>query len=93
MLKQHQLEPVAHDHGCQIFNTFTSTFSFTGGDSRAFLGSLCQCLAPLTSKEISCVHMDLPVFSLCPLPPDLLLGTTGKSVSLISVSLHHGFIE
>lgn len=43
MLRQCQLEPVAHDHGCQILNTSTS------GDSRASLGSLCLCLATLTS--------------------------------------------
>lgn len=57
MLKQCQLEPVAHHHGCQIFN------SSTNGDSRASLGSLCRCLATLTSKEVlSCVHKDFPVF-------------------------------
>lgn len=88
MLKQRQPEPVAQDHGCQIFNISTSE------DSRASLGSLCRCLTTLTSKEVlSCVYMDLPVFSLCPLPLDLLLGTTGKSVSLILVSLHQIFIE
>lgn len=75
MLKLRQLEPIAHDHGCQIFYTSTS------GDSRASLDSLCWCLATLISKEASCVHMDFLGFSLCPLPLDLLVGTTGKSVS------------
>lgn len=75
MLKLRQLEPIAYDHGCQIFYTSTS------GDSRASLDSLCWCLATLISKEASCVHMDFLGFSLCPLPLDLLVGTTGKSVS------------